>query len=146
MEGMMIRRILVGAAILLAALQLVPVGRSNPPVESEVPAPTNVRGALRRACYDCHSNETVWPWYSRVAPFSFLIAHDVKSGREELNFSTWNRLATEQQVKKLKKSWEEVAEGEMPPWTYVAMHRGAALSTEDRAALRAWALGNRIPQ
>lgn len=141
----MIRRILVGAVLLLAALQLVPVRRSNPPVESEVPAPTNVRGALRRACYDCHSNETVWPWYSRVAPFSFLIAHDVKSGREELNFSAWNRLTNEQQMKKLKKSWDEVAEGEMPPRAYVATHRGAALSTGDRAALRAWALGNRIP-
>jgi heme-binding protein len=135
-----LRRILLGGVILLVALQFLPVERTNPVVESEVPAPANVRDALRRACYDCHSNETVWPWYSRVAPLSFLIARDVRAGREELNFSTWNRIATKQQVKKLKESWENVAEGEMPPWFYLPMHRDAALSTEDRAALRAWAM------
>ena len=136
-----LRRSLLGGGILLGALQLVPVERANPPVESDVPAPANVRAALRRACYDCHSNETVWPWYSRVAPMSFLITHDVNAGREELNFSTWNQMATREQVKKLKKSWETVAEGEMPPWFYLPMHRDAALSIQDRAALRAWAVG-----
>ena len=135
------RRALLGGGILLAGLQFVPVDRTNPPVESEVPAPANVKAALRRACYDCHSNETVWPWYSRVAPVSFLIAHDVKSGREELNYSAWNRMAAREQGKKLKESWETVAEGEMPPWYYLPMHRNAVLSTEDRAALQAWAMG-----
>jgi hypothetical protein len=137
-----VRPILLGSVALLALLQFVPVARTNPPVESEVPAPANVRVVLRRACYDCHSNETKWPWYSRVAPVSFLVAHDVSAGREELNCSTWNRVATKEQVKKFKESWEEVAEGEMPPWYYVAMHRDAALSAEDRAALRAWAVGS----
>jgi hypothetical protein len=136
-----LRRLLVGGVVALAGLQLVPVGRTNPPVESEVPAPTNVRNALRRACYDCHSNETVWPWYSHVAPLSFWIARDVKVGRGELNFSAWNRIETRQQVKKLKESWEEISEGEMPPWFYAGMHRDAALSNEDRTALQAWGLG-----
>jgi hypothetical protein len=136
-----IRRVALGILVALAAIQLVPVNRSNPAVEAEVPAPPVVRAILRRACYDCHSNETVWPWYSHVAPISWLVARDVQEGREELNFSTWNRVPTQQQVKKLKESWKEVAESEMPPWFYLGIHRDAALSDEDRAALRHWALG-----
>jgi hypothetical protein len=135
-----VRWFLLGMLLILVAIQFVPVDRLNPPVEAEVPAPANVRVILRRACYDCHSNETAWPWYSQVAPFSWLIAYDVHKGREELNFSTWNRITTQQQVKKLKESWKEVAEGEMPPWFYMSVHRDAILLAEDRTALRNWAL------
>jgi hypothetical protein len=131
----------IGAlAIAGVAIQFVPVDRTNPPVDSEVPATPEVRSILRRACYDCHSNETVWRWYSRVAPVSWLIAHDVHEGRAELNFSTWSRLDANAQAKALGKSWKEVDEGEMPPWIYVPMHPDASLSAEDRAALRAWAM------
>jgi hypothetical protein len=119
-------------------MQLVPVERSNPPVEAEVPASAEIRSILRRACYDCHSNETEWPWYSRVAPVSWLVAHDVVEGREKLNFSTWNRLDTKKQVEALHESWEEVEEGEMPPWFYLPPHPDAELSPSDRAALREW--------
>ena len=133
--------------IALVAIQLVPVDRTNPPVETEVPATAEVRSVLRRACYDCHSNETVWPWYSRVAPASWLVASDVHEGREELNFSTWNRYTAKQQAKKMKESWDEVAEGEMPPWMYLPLHPNARLSADDRAALRAWSqsVGSRDP-
>jgi hypothetical protein len=124
--------------VAFVAIQLVPVDRTNPPVETEVPATAEVRSVLRRACYDCHSNETVWPWYSRIAPVSWLVARDVNEGREELNLSTWNRYTTKQQLKKLKESWEEVAEGEMPPWLYLPPHPAARLSADDRAVLRAW--------
>jgi hypothetical protein len=122
-------------------IQFVPVERTNPPVEQEVPAPENVRQILRRACYDCHSNETAWPWYSRVAPVSWLIARDVTKGRAELNFSTWNRLSTKQQVEAMHESWEEVEEGEMPPWFYLPPHPDARLSAADRETLRRWSLG-----
>jgi hypothetical protein len=135
------RWLLAVLAVALVAIQLVPVERSNPPVGTEVPATPEARAVLRRACYDCHSHETVWPWYSRVAPISWLVAHDVHEGREELNFSTWERYATKRRVKKLKESWEEVEEGEMPPWFYLAAHRDAVLSAEDRVVLRRWALG-----
>lgn len=136
-----LRWILVGIPVVLLGIQFVPVNRTNPPVEADVPAPENVRTILRRACYDCHSNETTWPWYSRVAPFSWLVARDVIEGREELNYSTWNRVSTQGRVKKLKESWDEVAEGEMPPWAYLIIHRDATLSAEDRTALRLWASG-----
>jgi hypothetical protein len=85
----------------------------------------------------------VWPWYSRVAPVSWLLARDVRKGRDELNFSTWDRYSTKEQVKKLKKSWEEAAEGEMPPWFYLPVHRDAVLSAEDKVVLREWAIGTR---
>lgn len=124
--------------VALGAIQLVPVDRTNPPVEAEVPATANVRPVLRRGCYDCHSNETVWPWYSRVAPVSWLLARDVHGGRRKMNLSTWNRYTTTQQIKKLTKSGKEVAEGDMPPWFYLPLHPDARLSADDRALLRTW--------
>lgn len=135
--------ILLAMPLVFLLIQLVPVPQRNPPIESEVPASAEVRTVLRRACYDCHSNETVWPWYSRVAPMSWLIAFDVYQGREELNFSTWHRLSVQQQDKALAESWEKVAEGEMPPWYYRLLHREAALSPAEQTVLRSWALGMR---
>jgi heme-binding protein len=135
-----IRWILLGMLLILVVIQFVPVERVNPPIEAEVPAPANVRAILRRACYDCHSNETVWPWYSQVAPFSWLLVRDVQEGRAELNFSTWNQYSTRQQVKKLKESWQEVSEGKMPPWYYLPVHRAARLAAEDRTALYHWTI------
>jgi cytochrome c551/c552 len=120
------------------AIQLVPVSRTNPPVQGDFRASAEVVSVLRRACYDCHSNETVWPWYSHVAPLSWVIAHDVNEGRAALNFSTWNQLSAEKQAEATKESWEEVAEGKMPTWYYVPLHPEARLSANDQSVLRAW--------
>jgi hypothetical protein len=119
-------------------IQFVPVSHTNPPVQGDFRSSTEVVSVLRRACYDCHSNETVWPWYSRVAPVSWLIAHDVNEGRAALNFSTWNQLDAKKQAEAVKDSWKEVAEGEMPTWYYVALHPEARLSPNDQSVLRAW--------
>ena len=127
----------VAAALVL--IQLVPVERTNPPVTGEVPAPPEVRSVLQRACYDCHSNETRWPWYARVAPVSWLVAHDVEEGREHVNFSTWNEYTAKKQRKKLDEVWEEVEEGEMPLWFYVPLHPDAKLGEADLRAIEAWA-------
>ncbi len=126
--------------ITLVLIQFVPVDRTNPAVESEVPATAEVRAVLRRGCYDCHSNETVWPWYSQIAPVSWLVSRDVSKGREELNFSTWNRLPTKKQIEALHESWETVEEGEMPLWFYLPTHPEARLSAQDRSVLRAWSI------
>jgi Haem-binding domain len=126
--------------IVLLAIQLVPVERSNPPVEGEMPAPPEVREVLRRACYDCHSNETVWPWYSHVAPVSWLLAHDVSEGRRELNYSRWSSYSPKRQAKLRKETWKEVDEREMPPWYYLPMHPAARLGEADRVLLRDFAL------
>jgi hypothetical protein len=125
--------------VLVVAIQFVPVETANPSVESDIPTSPAVKAVLRRACYDCHSHETVWPWYSHIAPISWLLVRDVQEGRAELNFSTWNQYSTQQHVKKLKESWEEVREGEMPPWYYLPVHREAQLSAADRTLLEQWA-------
>ncbi|MFO0690623.1 MAG: heme-binding domain-containing protein [Myxococcota bacterium] len=124
------------------AIQLVPVERTNPPVETEVPASAEAREVLRRACYDCHSNEVVWPWYAQIAPASWLIARDVREGREEVNYSTWNRLDEDERREALEESWEEIADGEMPPWSYLPLHPAAKLSDADRRILDHW---SRLP-
>ncbi len=135
----LIRRALVGIVVALLVAQLVPPTRDNPPVVADVAASPDVAAVLRRACYDCHSNETVWPWYSRVAPVSWLVAHDVHDGRKELNFSTWSAYDATKRRKKLKETVEEVTEGEMPPWYYVVLHAHARLDAPDVELLRAWA-------
>src|SRR5262249_29172476 len=125
--------------VVFVLIQWIPVERSNPPIETEMPAPPEVREVLRRACYDCHSNETVWPWYANVAPVSWLLAHDVREGREELNYSTWNRYDPAKQAKLARETWKEVEEGEMPPASYSPLHPEAKLSEQDRALLKSWA-------
>jgi hypothetical protein len=131
-------RIAVVIVALLVAIQLVPVARTNPPVEASVEAPSEVIAILRRACFDCHSNETVWPPQAYVAPASWLLAHDVKEAREGLNFSRWG---PGQAMRTAKELPEEVEKKDMPPFLYLVAHPGATLSAADRAALAAWARG-----
>jgi hypothetical protein len=137
------RRVLIWVlgtvGVLFLAIQFVPVDRSNPAIETEVPASAEVRSVLKRACYDCHSNEVVYPWYSYVAPVSWLVAKDVREGREKLNFSAWNRMSAEDQAEGPKESWEKVQEGEMPLWFYLPLHPSANLTPADKALLQAWA-------
>jgi hypothetical protein len=123
----------------VAGAQLVPIRRTNPQIETEVPVSFELEAVMRRSCFDCHSNETVWPWYSRLAPVSWLVAHDVYEGREHLNYSTWNRLTPEQQAEAMHESWEHVEEGDMAPWYYEMMHERARLSDAERALFQAWA-------
>jgi mono/diheme cytochrome c family protein len=124
-----------GAAIVavVLALQLVPYGRShtNPVGRVEPPWDTAVTRALVvRACYDCHSNETVWPWYSHVAPMSWLLQRDVDEGRRKLNFSEWDR-----PQKEARESAKAVRKGEMPPWYYTPVHPDARLTAAETQAL-----------
>ena len=118
--------------VLLAA-QLVPYGRdhSNPPVTAEPQwnAP-GTRALAVRACFDCHSNQTRWPWYSNVAPVSWLVQADVNEGRRELNFSEWTRRYEEAQ-----ESAETVRNREMPPRSYLLLHPEAKLSAAERQQL-----------
>jgi len=139
----------LGILVLLVALaQLIQVDRSNPPVESEVPATREVREILRRACYDCHSNETVWPVYSRIAPISWLLAADVRVGRQDLNFSTWGRYDAKERAELMEESWDEIVDGKMPPRSYLLPHPCARLSSEDRERLRDWlaSMGGRVDE
>jgi hypothetical protein len=126
------------AAGAFVALQLIPLPRTNPPVRSALPAPPEVQAILDRACMDCHSHESRWPWYAYVAPASWLVVYDVHEGREHLNLSQWGDYPPDRQRKKLRAMWEEVEEGEMPLPPYLLMHPEAKLSDADRATLRAF--------
>jgi hypothetical protein len=123
------------AVVCLLAIQLIPFGRThaNPSVVAEPnwPDPA-VRDLAVRACFDCHSNETKWPWYANVAPVSWVVDLDVLRGRRALNFSEWNG-----SPRRLRELSRIVQEGEMPPFTYVITHPGAKLSAAEKAQLAA---------
>jgi hypothetical protein len=130
-----------GVAILALFLfiQAIPVERNNPPVTERIEAPPEVQTLLRRACMDCHSNETFWPWYSGVAPISWLTARDVREGREHLNLSTWDRYDAGERAELFDEMAEVVEEGEMPMKMYLPLHPEARLTAEERALLVRWA-------
>ena len=125
---------LIAAPVLAFGIQLIPVERTNPPVVADFDGPVEVAQILRGSCYDCHSNETSWPWYSYVAPVSWLVAHDVEEARDELNFSDWPQFAHDDHV--VKKISEEVTEGEMPLPIYLITHPEAKISPEKLATLK----------
>jgi hypothetical protein len=129
----------VVCAAALAAIQFVPVERVNPAVESDLAAPDEVKKILRRSCYDCHSNETSWPWYARVAPVSWLIARDVDEGRRELNFSVWNKFTSARRARKFKEIVEQVEGNKMPQWYYVILHPDAKLEPSEKEIILNWA-------
>jgi hypothetical protein len=136
--------VLGGLGLLVVALvggQFIPVPQTNPPVELDMPAPPDVKAILKDSCYDCHSNETVWPWYGKIAPVSWLVSFDTMEGRSKLNFSTWNRYDPAQQVKKIAQSMRQVRKGEMPPWFYTIKHTEGKLPPAKLAVLEAWAAG-----
>ena len=133
--------IAAGALAVFAALQLFNPPRSNPPVRTDFMAaarpPAPVAATLRAACYDCHSHETTWPWYSRTAPVSWLIASDVKEGREHLNFSDWPREPA-RAAKQLDRINEVLDYREMPPKKYTLLHPAARLAEAQRKAVMDW--------
>jgi hypothetical protein len=129
--------------VVVAGIQFVPVNRVNPPVESDMQCPVGVKTILKISCYDCHSYETIWPWYSKVAPVSWLVASDAKEGRRKLNFSAWNRYSMEKQSVLISDMINQIKEGEMPPAPYTWMHEGSALTPEKLKILEAWAAQNK---
>jgi hypothetical protein len=104
----------------------------------KVQVPANVESILKRSCYDCHSNHTVWPWYSNIAPVSWLVAGDVNDGRKKMNFSEWGKLSATKQEKKLTDICDEVTEGGMPLPKYLIIHKDAALTQADKDVLCNW--------
>lgn len=133
------KKFIVFIVVLLIGIQFIPVERTNPPVPSEINAPANIKEIFKKACYDCHSNETNWAWYTKVAPASFLAVKDVEDGRKELNFSEWGNY-TNKTKKIMDEIWEEVREEQMPPWQYRILHSESKLSQEEKDAIRTWAM------
>jgi Haem-binding domain len=133
----MTKKIVLGVFIGLIVggilIQFLPYGHdhTNPPVTAELHWDSQqTRDLATRACYDCHSNQTTWPWYSSVAPVSWLIQHDVEEGRSRLNFSEWN-----QPQREVDNAARQVQRGAMPPSYYGIMHPTANLTPDEKQAL-----------
>lgn len=137
--------ILGGVAVVFVGIQFVP--NELPAVESDNPGDIVLNGLaseeistmLKTSCYSCHSNETVYPWYSYVAPSSWLVAKDVREGREELNFSTWEEYDMMKKLGKLDDIVAEVKEGKMPMEIYTLIHPSAKIDEAQRAKIVTWA-------
>lgn len=129
--------IVIGVVVALALLiQLVPYGRNhtNPPVVQEPNWDSQTtRDLAKRACFDCHSNETVWPWYSNIAPVSWLVQRDTMEGRSKLNFSEW--VNGSEQLRETDEIYEVIQEGEMPPPFYLPLHPEANLTEAEKQTL-----------
>ncbi len=135
------RVLLLGVGTALVCSQAVRVERTNPPTRGDLVAPALVRELLRDACYDCHSNQTRWPWYSALAPFSWLIEHDVTAGRRRLNFSEWTDYASDPETaaQKLREVEKSVTDGDMAPRYYQMLHPRGRLTNEERGLIARWA-------
>ena len=127
-------------AVLIGGAQVVRLTATNPPVHGDLVAPPEVKRVLRRACYDCHSNETEWPWYSAIAPTSWVIRRDVNEGRRRLNFSDWADYESDPEtaVQKLRQIATAVASRDMPPTYYRLLHAAARLTATQREVVSRW--------
>lgn len=132
------------AGLALVVMQVLPVDRSNPPEEAPLAiADPVVADIVDRACADCHTHNTTWPWYAKVAPASWWIVDHVEEGREHLNLSTWGRETAGEQDHKLEELVEYVEDREMPLRSYMLGHPEARITDQEREALVAWAEGLR---
>jgi Haem-binding domain len=136
--------VLIVFVLAFAAIQFVRPDRTNPPVvqaqtlDATTDVPPDIKMILGRSCSDCHSNQTLYPWYSNVSPFSWFLADHIRDGRKELNFSEWSTYAPRKKAKKLDELCEQVSSGEMPLPSYLWIHRDAKLTASESQALCDW--------
>ena len=142
------KRLLKWTAIVLVVIfigiQFIRPALTNPPVDESqtIVARTQmtpeVSSILDRSCRDCHSNKTVWPWYTKLAPVSWWLADHVNQGRQDLNMSEWGKLPKDRQDRKLRQMCDEIQDGMMPLSSYLPMHPTARLSDQDKKTLCDW--------
>ena len=128
----------------IVSIQFIRPARTNPPIDPSQTIEANsqmtpeVASIIDRSCRDCHSNKTVWPWYTNVAPVSWWLSNHVNDGRRNLNFSDWAKLPPDRQERKLRQICDEVEDGIMPLSSYLPMHPAARLSDQDKKTLCDW--------
>ena len=144
-----IKIIVILLALAFIAIQFVRPDRANPPedqaqtIEASMNVPEDVRMILGRSCADCHSNRTVYPWYSNVSPFSWFLADHIRDGRRELNISEWNTYEKRKKIRKLDEICQQVEDGEMPLPSYLWIHWDAKLKPGEAQTLCNWANAER---
>ena len=144
-----LRRIFWSLVVILVVAQLIPVPRTNPPVDASktlaatTSVPPQVAAIIERSCQDCHSSLTKWPWYSHVAPVSWVLYFDVKGARNMMNLSEWGTYPVRRQDTRLGDIVEQITSGNMPDSKYLLIHRNSKLSDQDKKTLTDWADASR---
>lgn len=127
--------------VVFIILQFFRIDKTNPTVDKNMDfltikkTPENVATLIKSACYDCHSNETIYPWYSNIQPFGWFLKDHIDEGRRELNFSNFATYEPARQARKLNKAAKEVKEGEMPLESYILIHKDAKLTPQQKELL-----------
>ena len=138
------KKIILGLAVILIGIQFFQPLRNQSDevtsshIERVYNVPQNVKAILTQSCYDCHSNNTRYPWYSRIQPGAWYMARHIKKGKEELNFSTFGEYSARKQRNKFRAMAGQVKDGEMPLSSYTLIHRNAVLSQDDKQVLINW--------
>ena len=133
--------IFIFVLLVLLGIQFIPVKKTNPIITQDIQAPAEVKNILRNSCYNCHSNETKWPWYSNFAPISWMIINDVDDARNKMNFSTWNKISFEKKEELKKDLWDEVRQEDMPPTLYTYVHPESKLDILQKNIIKKWITG-----
>lgn len=138
------KKILIALGLILLVMQAFRIDTTNPTSAPEkdfltvTNTPAELATVIRTSCYDCHSNEVKYPWYTQIAPVSWWIKHHVDEGKDELNFSEWADFSARRADHKLKECIEQIEEGEMPMNSYTIIHGDATLNESQKTALMAW--------
>lgn len=140
-----VKMVLLVLLVFLIGIQFFQPARTNPPVipskalSAHVMIPENVRASLMRSCGDCHSDQTMWPWYSHVAPMSWMVVDDVNQGRRHMNFQDWEAQPSPKQANDvLINVCKEIRQKGMPPFTYRIAHKNVKLTQPEADAVCAW--------
>lgn len=142
--GRIVNIIFILALLALLGIQFIPVKKTNPIITEDIPAPVEIKNILRNSCYNCHSNETRWPWYSNFAPISWMVINDVNDARKKLNFSNWDKISFEKKGELKKDIWEEVRQDDMPLSLYIYVHPDSKLGFPQKNAIKKWITGTGI--
>jgi len=137
-------KIILGLIAILVIMQFFRIDKENPPIDPKsdfinvLNPPIEVANIIKTSCYDCHSHESKYPWYTNVAPISWVMGNHINEGREHLNFSTWATYPEAKALHKLEEFYEEVEEGEMPLSSYTLIHKEAVLTNEQTKLMVDW--------
>jgi cbb3-type cytochrome oxidase cytochrome c subunit len=140
----LIKKVLLILLIVLVGIQFIPTKRNQNQqiLESDISKtftlPAEIQTIFKNSCYDCHSNNTNYPWYNKIQPVSWLLENHIKKGKKELNFSEFGSYSKRKQRNKLKSIKSQVIDNEMPMFTYTLIHKKAKLTEDDKKLIKNW--------
>lgn len=140
----LLKKILLGLLIVFIVIQFIRPAKNKSlqimetDITKMINVPENVLGILKNSCYDCHSNNTRYPWYVNIQPLGWLMANHIKDGKADLNFSEFGTYSKRKQANKLRAIAESIKEGSMPISSYTIMHADAKLNEENKKLIMDW--------